>query len=145
MGVERDALLGTEEGGWDNEGRSPVRRASIMLGEEKGKSAEKSEAAMSTSKVWSRVAPGARGPDSHFTPAANTGEPISSSMDGEDREPMSSRLGKDGAEGRLARDGSRPPTSPGPHSPESTVSSRNSATEICWSGACKVSSVQRGG
>lgn len=120
-----DVLLGAEEGGCDR-GRSPVRRASIMLGEEKGKSVEKSEAAMSTSKVWSRVVQGAKGPDSHFTPAPNTGEPIKSSMDGEGREPMSSKLGKDGALGRLVRPGSKPPTSP-----ELTVSSRNSATEIC--------------
>lgn len=46
-----DVLLGAVEGGCDRGGRSPVKRASIMLGEEKGKSAEKSEAAMSTSKV----------------------------------------------------------------------------------------------
>lgn len=97
-----------------------------MLGEENGKSAEKSEAAISTSNVWSRVVQGARGPDSHLTPAPNTGEPINSSMDGEDREPISSRLGKDEALGRLVRPGSRLPTSPGP-----TISSRNLATEIC--------------
>lgn len=131
MGVEREVLLGAVEGGWDNGGRSPVSKASIMLGEENGKSAEKSEAAMSTSKVWSKDDPGASGPDSHFTPAPNTGEPISSSMDGEDKEPISSKLGKDGADGRLARAGSRPPTSPVPHSSGPTVSSRNSATEIC--------------
>lgn len=78
---------------------------------------------------------GARDPDSHLTPAPNTGDPINSSMDGEDKEPMSSRLGKDEALGRLERLGSKPPTSPGPHSPGPTISSRNLATEICWSGA----------